>query len=137
MTDKPAIEELDVDQCWANLRQRWVGRLAVSVNNRPDIFPVNYVVDAGTVVVQTAPGFKLAAAVLGSGVAFEVDEIDEVTRSGWSVVIHGKAKEVESLEGLLHAQDLHIGPWAAGEKNHYIRIDVDEITGRRIPEASS
>lgn len=136
MTDKPAIEELDVDECWAHLGQRWVGRLAVSVSNRPDIFPVNYVVDSGAVVVQTAPGFKLAAAVLGSGVAFEVDEIDEVTRTGWSVVIHGKATEVESVEGLLEAQDLHVGPWAAGEKNHFIRIEPDEITGRRIPPSS-
>ena len=135
MTEKKAIEELDADACWARLGSRRVGRLAVSVNNRPDIFPVNYVVDDRTVVVQTAPGFKLAAAVLGSGVAFEVDDIEESSHSGWSVVIHGRAAEVESVEGLLDAQDLHIDPWAAGEKNHFIRIDVDEITGRRIPPA--
>lgn len=133
MTDKMPIEELDQSACWARLGTRRVGRLAVSVSNRPDIFPVNYVVDDGTVVVQTAPGFKLAAAVLGSGVAFEVDDIDEALHTGWSVVIHGRASEVESVEDLLAAEDLHIEPWAEGTKNHFIRIEVDEITGRRIP----
>lgn len=133
MTDKPEIEELAEATCWDNLRTRRVGRLAVSVSNRPDVFPVNYVVDGKAIVVQTAPGFKLAAAVLGSGVAFEVDEIDETSHSGWSVVIHGTAHEVEKLEDLLDAEDLEIEPWAAGQKNHFIRIDVDEITGRRIP----
>ena len=133
MTDTSPIEELDQAACWARLGSRRVGRLAVSVSNRPDVFPVNYVVDDGTVVVQTAPGFKLAAAVLGSGVAFEVDDIDEATHSGWSVVIHGRAKEIESIEGLLEAEDLRIEPWAEGAKNHFIRIEVDEITGRRIP----
>ncbi|MEL6982933.1 MAG: pyridoxamine 5'-phosphate oxidase family protein [Actinomycetota bacterium] len=133
MTDKPQIEELDEATCWANLEAKRLGRLAVSVSNRPDVFPVNYVVDGKAIVVQTAPGFKLAAAVLGSGVAFEVDDIDEASHSGWSVVIHGTAAEVEKLEDLLEAEDLDIEPWAAGAKNHFIRIDVDEITGRRIP----
>ncbi len=133
MTDTSPIEELDHAACWARLGSRRVGRLAVSANNRPDIFPVNYVVDDKTVVVQTAPGFKLAAAVLGSGIAFEVDDIDEANHSGWSVVVHGTAEEIESVEGLLAAEDLHIEPWAAGAKNHFIRIEVDEITGRRIP----
>ena len=136
MTDQGSIEELDEAACWARLGSRRVGRLAVSVNNRPDIFPVNYVLDDRTVVVQTAPGFKLAAAVLGAGVAFEVDDIDEATHSGWSVVLHGSASEVTSVEDLLEAEDLHVGPWAGGEKNHFIRIQVDEITGRRIPPSA-
>ncbi len=131
--DEPMIEELDDVTCWEYLAGKRIGRLAVSVANRPDVFPVNYVVDDKTVVVQTAPGFKLAAAVLGSGVAFEIDELDEEAHHGWSVVVHGTASEVESVEGLLEAADLGIQPWAGGQKNHYIRIEVDEITGRRIP----
>ena len=49
-------EELAEETCWDNLRTRRVGRLAVSVSNRPDVFPVNYVVDGKAIVVQTAPG---------------------------------------------------------------------------------
>ncbi len=131
--EAPSIETLDEDQCWAHLATRQVGRLGVSVANKPDIFPVNYVLDGRTIVVQTAPGFKLAAAVLGQGVAFEADEIDNGTRSGWSVVVHGTATEIESLEELLAADDLDLEPWAGGQKNHFLRIEADEITGRRIP----
>lgn len=129
----PEIEELDQDECWAHLAEERVGRLAVSVANRPDIFPVNYLVDDGIIVVRTAPGFKLAAATLGSAVAFEVDRFDEDHRSGWSVVVHGSATEVEGVEEMLAAGDLGVDPWAGGTKNHYLRIQPDEVTGRRIP----
>ena len=78
-----------------------VGRLAVSITNLPDIFPINYVVDRGTVVFRTAEGTKLAAAVLGRGVAFEVDGVDDAAGEAWSVVIKGHAVEIERHAGSL------------------------------------
>src|SRR6476659_9623927 len=63
---------LGPDACWAKLRSAEVGRLAVSIVDQPDIFPINLVVDV-TVCFRTAEGTKLAAAVLGRSVAFEVD----------------------------------------------------------------
>ncbi|MGB5759268.1 MAG: pyridoxamine 5'-phosphate oxidase family protein [Acidimicrobiales bacterium] len=130
--DKHDLVELSEEQCWWHLAEMTVGRLAVSVANRPDIFPVNYRIDGETIVVKTAPGFKLAAATLGDGVAFEVDKLDESARTGWSVVVHGTAAEVELLEDLLAADDLHVEPWASGSKNHYIRITPSDLTGRAI-----
>jgi nitroimidazol reductase NimA-like FMN-containing flavoprotein (pyridoxamine 5'-phosphate oxidase superfamily) len=127
-------EELSEEECWEKLRRRTVGRLAVSVAGTPDIFPVNYRLDNGTVVVKTAPGFKLAAVALGPAVAFEVDQLNEVERSGWSVVLRGEAAEIDRLEELLDADDLNISPWAGGEKSRYIRIVPTSISGRRIPE---
>src|SRR4051794_39359108 len=56
------VRRLTVDACWALLRAADIGRLAVVVGDRPEIFPVNFVVDHGTVVIRTAPGTKLAAA---------------------------------------------------------------------------
>lgn len=133
--DHPELQELSESECWWHLAEKTVGRLAVSIANKPDIFPVNYRIDGETIMVKTAPGLKLAAATLGPGVAFEVDEIDESDRSGWSVVVHGTASEVERLEELLDADDLRVDPWAAGTKNHYIRITPTEVTGRRVPSA--
>jgi uncharacterized protein len=49
--------------CWALLRSQEAGRLAVLIADRPEIFPINYVVDHGTVVFRTAEGTKLAGAV--------------------------------------------------------------------------
>lgn len=131
---RPSLEELSEDECWRLLARKSVGRLAVSVKNRPDIFPVNYRIDEETIIVKTAPGLKLAAATLGFGVAFEVDSIDEFNHSGWSIVVVGEATEIEGLEELLEVDRLLIEPWAKGQKNRYVRITPEHITGRRIPD---
>src|SRR5688572_18238186 len=89
------ITELALDECWALLRTSEVGRLAVAISNHPNILPVNYVVDAGTVVFQTADGTKLAAAVLGTAVAFEIDGYDATSGEAWSVVLKGSAAEID------------------------------------------
>ncbi len=58
--DLKPVEHLDADECWRLLRTTSVGRLAVSVSDMPDIFPVNYVVSNGHMLFRTAPGSKLA-----------------------------------------------------------------------------
>jgi len=77
MTTKiePTIE-LDTSTCLQLLRVGEVGRLAVSITDHLDILPINYVVDHGAIVSRTAEGTKLAAAVLGRGVTFEIDGYD-------------------------------------------------------------
>ncbi len=129
----PLIEALSTDRCWELLREQHVGRLAVSANNKPDIFPVNYAIDGQRIYIRTAPGHKLAAAVLGSGVAFEIDAIDSQTETGWSVVVKGIATEVEDLHGYFHAESLEIDPWAGGQKSRVIEIEPATVTGRYIP----
>lgn len=126
------LETLSTDECWQLLAKASVGRLAVSIENRPDIFPVNYRLDEETIVVKTAAGLKLAAATLGQGVAFEVDSLNEMAHTGWSVVVRGNAEEIEQLEELLDADRLLIEPWAGGPKNRYLRITPTDIEGRRV-----
>ena len=123
--------ELTDVECWEILRGSTVGRLAVSILNKPDIFPVNYGVDGETIVVNTAPGTKLAAAVSDEMVAFEVDRIDPERRRGVSVVVRGPAVEVETLEELMHVEDL-VEPWDPSDKRHFLRITPHELSGRRI-----
>lgn len=127
------IEVITEAECWRLLAEHTVGRLAVSIANRPDIFPVNYVLDDGSVVIRTAPGLKLAAASLGVGVAFEVDAFDEAAHVGWSVVVQGAAKELSDDAERTRAEDLGIEPWAAGSKSRYLRVIPEQVTGRRIP----
>ncbi len=119
-------------ECWHLLRSTDVGRLAVSIRNRPDIFPVNYVVDDETIVINTAPGTKLAAAVLGRAVAFEADVLDPITQTGWSVVVKGEAEEIDDLEEFLAAEKLGIQTWTTTDKTRYLRLQPTEVTGRRI-----
>ncbi|MEM9134783.1 MAG: pyridoxamine 5'-phosphate oxidase family protein [Actinomycetota bacterium] len=131
------LEHLTLDECWELLRPGGVGRLAVTINGDPDIFPVNYVVDGSRLVIRTAAGLKLAAAVLGRSVAFEVDHPEPESRTAWSVVLRGPAREIDDLEGLLRAEDLDLVPWTeVEEKNRYFAIEPVAVTGRRIDDGA-
>jgi uncharacterized protein len=126
------VEVLLPPECWDLLRAAQVGRLAVAIMNQPDIFPVNHIVDHGTLVFRTAEGTKLAAAVLGTAVAYEVDGYDAAKGEAWSVVVKGRAVEIQRIHELLAATDLPLFPWQVGPKARFVRIEPDSVTGRRF-----
>jgi nitroimidazol reductase NimA-like FMN-containing flavoprotein (pyridoxamine 5'-phosphate oxidase superfamily) len=124
-------EALDQRDCWDLLRHGAVGRLAVVVDGEPDIFPVNYVVDHGTIVFRTDAGRKLTAAA-NRPVAFEVDGVDGASATAWSVVVHGFGTEIRELDDVIEAMELPLHPWQAGAKARFIRVKASSVTGRRI-----
>src|SRR6476659_10821448 len=95
------VEDVSQDACWALLRTTTVGRLAVWVGDHPDIFPLNYAVDHGTLVFRTGEGTKLGGALGEVPVALEADGVDAVSGMAWSVVVKGKAAAVTGIEGVL------------------------------------
>jgi hypothetical protein len=126
----PGVTDLAVNVCWALLRSHEVGRLAISTADRPEIFPINYVVDRGTVVFRTAEGTKLAGAVQRD-VAFEADGFEPDTGEAWSVVVKGRGEEIARHE-LLDTAGLPLFPWHAAPKQRFVRIVPDEVSGRRF-----
>ena len=131
-TDRHGLEILEEETCWQLLSTSYVGRLAVSIANQPEMFPVNYVVDGHSLVFVTAEGTKLAAAVLGEGVAFEIDAADPLFHTGWSVVVRGTAREIEQMDELMAAQELPLATWSSHDKRRWVRIEPLTVTGRRI-----
>lgn len=129
----PAVE-LSIAESWALVREAVVGRVAVVAAGRPEIFPVNHVVDHGTVVFRTAGGTKLDAAA-GKSVCFEVDGYDVAATSAWSVVVKGRGHKVAALDEVLEAMGLPLFPWHPGAKAWFVRIEPDQVTGRRFPVA--
>jgi nitroimidazol reductase NimA-like FMN-containing flavoprotein (pyridoxamine 5'-phosphate oxidase superfamily) len=125
-------QELTGDECRKLLGERHLGRLALVDDEGPVILPVNYTLDQGSVVFRTDPGSKLDAAAAGATVAFEVDAADERDRTGWSVVVRGRAGEVSDPAELERLRALPLYPWAPGAKAHYVRIRPASVTGRRI-----
>lgn len=126
------IVELTESECWSLLRSTDVGRLAIAIADRPDIFPINHLVDGNSVVFRSGAGTKLAAAVLGRSVAFEVDGYDAAAGEAWSVVVKGEANLIEDLLEFLDAEQLPLFPWHRGPKPNIVRIVPDEVTGRRF-----
>jgi nitroimidazol reductase NimA-like FMN-containing flavoprotein (pyridoxamine 5'-phosphate oxidase superfamily) len=91
------VEVISRDECLALLADEEVGRLGVVIGGRPEIFPVNYVVDGDGVVFRSDAGSKLAGAT-GGPVVFEVDHLERATKSAWSVVLHGRADQVSVFD---------------------------------------
>lgn len=125
-------EVLTEDACWELLTASTVGRLAIVIADKPDIFPINYVVDRNALVFRTGAGTKFAASALLHNVAFEIDGHDPAERTAWSVVVKGRAHAVERMDEVFDAEDLPLYPWAAHPKPNFVRITPTEITGRRF-----
>ncbi|MGA9276244.1 pyridoxamine 5'-phosphate oxidase family protein [Ilumatobacter sp.] len=132
MNDRNGIEILDETECWRLLDETMVGRLAVDVGGRPDIFPVNFVVDGTSLVFRSGAGTKLASAVLMHHVAFEIDGYRPTERTAWSVVVKGWAEQIEEMNSVFAAEELPLFPWAADPKPNFVRISPHEVTGRRF-----
>jgi nitroimidazol reductase NimA-like FMN-containing flavoprotein (pyridoxamine 5'-phosphate oxidase superfamily) len=126
--DMSPIEHLSRDDAWQLLMSEKVGRLAVSVRNQPDIFPVNYVGHDGNVYFRTAEGTKLLELTVNANVAFEADGYDET--NAWSVVVIGTAWAIESQGtiDILNALPLH--PFAPTLKYVWVEITPTDVRGR-------
>lgn len=127
--------ELSTDECWALLRSTDIGRLAVWVDDHPDIFPINYVVVHSTLVFRSGEGTKVLGALSDTPVALEADGYDPTSSEAWSVVVKGRAGEFQQVHELMDTVDLPLFPWQGGEKNRFLRILPDLVTGRRFPIA--
>lgn len=130
MTSDNPIRKLSEDEAWKALGGTTVGRLATVIDRQPDIFPVNYTLDGHSIVFKTAAGTKLLQLTANSTVAFEADGWGN--GEGWSVVAKGRAHAVEETDELDRLEGLPLRSWVPTVKTHHIRINVDEINGRRF-----
>lgn len=127
-----AVEKLSVEQCRRLLESAEVGRLAMAVAGDVDVFPVNFVVDGDSVVFRTAEGTKLLEVVMAGRVAFEADGYDPEGGLAWSVVLKGRAEEIERFEEIYRAQGLPLFPWNAAPKERFVRVRAESVSGRRF-----
>lgn len=127
--EERSLLELAPAECFRLLGTQAVGRLAVAVEGEeaPLVVPVNYAMDGDVIVFRSGPGTKVSQ-LRRRRVSFEVDEIDPFHRSGWSVLVRGYAHEATEWE----VAHVAVDAWAPGERNHWVRLEPDFITGRRI-----
>ena len=126
------VEHLSLRECWDLLAETQVGRIGVLSDSAPEIYPVNHVVDRGTIVFRTDPGTKLRSVLRSPAVCYQVDGIVPEAATGWSVLVKGLASELTDPDELRRVDDLDLRFWALGDKVHWIRITPAEVTGRRI-----
>lgn len=104
----------------------------------PVIRPVNYLFDerSQAVVFRTAPGTKFHALLRSANAAFEIDGIDEASRTGWSVIVRGVTDEVTDRSEIQRLDGLRLESWAPGPKEHWMHIRAWTVSGRRIIPAA-
>lgn len=121
-------------ECYRLLATRQIGRLGVIAEHHPLIIPMNFAMDDDIIVVRTGPGLKLESA-RHANVTFQVDDIDDTTHTGWSVLVRGLAEEMTAAHHpRLIARTARTGlePWVPGDDFRWMRIIPHGISGRRI-----
>lgn len=131
------IEDLSATRCMELLAGGSIGRVAVNDDEGPVVLPVNYVVDRDSIVFRSAEGTKLSAALHATAAAFEIDKIDVRACTGWSVVVRGTLSQVTAPSERAHLRQLPLHPFAGGDKEHFVRLQMRDIAGRRIEFADS
>ena len=132
MLSSAEMVEVERAECLRLLSGECVGRVVFTEAALPAALPVNYVVDGEEVVFRTRRGGRLATAVPGKVVGFEIDSVDVVTRTGWSVLGVGEAYEVNDPARHVRLAHRWPQPWAPNRTDVVVSIPVQLLSGRRI-----
>lgn len=124
------VTELGRDSAWELLNDSTFGRLAVSVDNHPKIFPVDYYSDGSSIVFRTAAGTKLHDLLMNRFVAFEVDYRNDSV--AWSVVVDGTARVIADQDEVDAAERLPLPSWVPVQTYVFVRIIPTRLHGRRF-----
>ena len=131
------VDDLEPELCWRLLARRPAGRIGFVAGGEPVVLPVNHAVDGQSIVIRTGQTSMLEALGGGAAVAFEIDETDAFSETGWSVLVKGLASEITDLAQRADVERLPLHPWAPGPKDRWIRIAPSAVTGRSISRKRS
>jgi nitroimidazol reductase NimA-like FMN-containing flavoprotein (pyridoxamine 5'-phosphate oxidase superfamily) len=131
-TDHAGLEILAFDECLRLLATVPVGRVGFLADGELVVLPVNHVMDGQDVVFRAARGSKLSAAEGQELAAFEADDYDQQSQSGWSVLISGRVETVYAEAEVQRLSGLGLHPWpTAVERPSWIRMRAAAVSGRQ------
>lgn len=129
---RPKLELLSADESKAMVASGGVGRFVFWDDRGPVALPVNYQMLDGDIVFRTESKAACLAHLEDEAVSFEVDHLDEALTEGWSVLLTGTSRVIANPAELEQARSLDIGPWAGGDRDTFVRLIPQIVTGRRI-----
>jgi nitroimidazol reductase NimA-like FMN-containing flavoprotein (pyridoxamine 5'-phosphate oxidase superfamily) len=130
INDPDPVRLLSSEECWELLLSASFGRLAASVADDIEIFPLNFVAVDRRLLFRTAEGTKLLALTVNNRVALETDDIGRA--DAWSVVVKGIARVLDTQAEIDAADALPLRPLIPTLKYIWVEITPTEITGRRF-----
>ncbi|MEU0431671.1 pyridoxamine 5'-phosphate oxidase family protein [Streptomyces sp. NPDC006290] len=133
MSRDDAFHELDRQECIRLLAEVAIGRVVYTRQALPAVLPVNFCLDTdNSVLLRASSDSDLVRAIDGVVVAFEADEFDAGTWSGWSVVVTGRATVV--TDPAEHDRLSRVAPtsWMPLPDAVSVRIESEMVTGRDL-----
>jgi nitroimidazol reductase NimA-like FMN-containing flavoprotein (pyridoxamine 5'-phosphate oxidase superfamily) len=129
--DHAGLAVLSLAECLELIASQPVGRMAFARDGDMEVLPVNHCMVGQTVALRTA-GAKFTAAFWGSLVAFEVDSHDARRRTGWSVLVKGRAERVTDDVMLARLEGTGLRTWSpSAPRTEWVVIHAGEVSGRR------
>jgi uncharacterized protein len=126
------MDELDIEVCWWLVARTRFGRVAFVLDGVPAVRPVNCGALNRQVVFRTGADTTLGQMAGGSPVAFELDHTDQVSESGWSVIVTGQLWPVTEAAELALLAEFELHPWAPGVKDRWMKVIPTAVTGREV-----
>lgn len=119
---------IDPDECRRLLAAAVVGRVAwVSRAAGLQVLPVNYALADGRIVFTVAQESVLSELSQPVDVAFQVDDLDPTTATGWSILVQGRTVAFDG-----DAVSLRALPWAPGSREVAVAIEPGSVSGRSV-----
>ena len=126
MTSLGYIVTIDPDECRRLLGDAVVGRVCwVSKTQGIQVLPVNFVLVEDRIVFHVAEGSILQELTRPVEVAFQVDDLDKETATGWAVLVQGTADRWTGAVPELEA-------WAPGYRELTVAIEPRHWSGRSV-----
>ena len=128
----PTITAMSQRVCIDLLDRHHMGRIAWQAADAPQILPLTYTMFEGRAYFRTSPESILSELLRPTAVALEVDELDHKTRTGWSVVMHGRSRAVAEPAEVTQLWAIDPVPWAPGSRHLFIEVTPTQVTGRVV-----
>ncbi|WP_225829890.1 pyridoxamine 5'-phosphate oxidase family protein [Streptomyces sp. NK08204] len=133
MFRKDGFRALDRQECLRLLAKVPVGRVVYTRQALPAVLPVNFSLDTdSSVVLRTSAESDLVRAIDGAVVAFEADDFDAEARSGWSVVVTGRATVLQDPADRQRLTRTGPPSWLVTHDWVFVRIEAEMVTGREL-----
>ncbi|MEV6979367.1 pyridoxamine 5'-phosphate oxidase family protein [Kitasatospora sp. NPDC093806] len=127
------LEDLGEAACLRLLSTVPVGRVVYTEHALPAVLPVAFdVTPDGRLLLAVRRGGATTRGLDGTVVAFQADQLDPVTRTGWSVLVHGRAEVVREPDQVRRALRSGLRPWVGDPDPMFVSLLPELISGRRL-----
>jgi uncharacterized protein len=128
-TERLPLAPLSREECLALMASVSLGRIIFTRRALPAVELVCFALDNAEIVIAAG---ALAAATHGAVVAFQADDLDPVSRVGWTVTAIGQSREVTEQHEIDRLLRIGLSAWPPVQQERFIRVSPGILTGTRL-----